>query len=61
MILACVQMNLDDLEKQWEEGDEEEELKTEQQAKFERLERRREQAKASAGTLDPRYGADACE
>ncbi len=53
-------MNLDDLEKQWEEGDEEEELKTEQQAKFERLERRRKEAKASAGTLDPRYGSDAC-
>ena len=56
---ACVayvgaQMDLDDLEKQWEEGDDEEELKTEQQTKFERLERRRKEAQAKGGGLDPR-------
>lgn len=49
------QMDLDDLEKQWEEGDDEEELKTEQQTKFERLERRRKEAQAKAGSLDPRH------
>lgn len=48
------QMDLDDLEKQWEEGDDEWELKTEEQTKFERLERRRKQAQAKAGSLDPR-------
>lgn len=47
-------MDLDDLEKQWEEGDDEEELKTEQQTKFERLERRRKEAQAKGGGLDPR-------
>ncbi|CAM9280036.1 unnamed protein product [Laminaria digitata] len=46
-------MDLDDLEKQWEDGDDLEELKTEQQAKFERLEKRRKEAEASAGTFDP--------
>lgn len=51
------QMDLDDLEKQWEGGDHEEELKTEQQTKFERLERRRKEAKANAGNLDPRYSS----
>ena len=49
-----MQMNLDDLEKQWEDGDDLEELKTEQQAKFERLEKRRKAAEASAGTFDLR-------
>lgn len=48
-------MNLDDLEKQWEDGDDEEELKTEEQTSFEKLERRRKEAKASAGKLDPRH------
>lgn len=47
-------MNLDDLEKQWEDGDDEEELKTEDQAKFERLEKRRKIAEASTGKFDPR-------
>ncbi|CAM9920441.1 unnamed protein product [Pylaiella littoralis] len=46
-------MDLDDLAKQWEDGDDEEELKTEEQAKFEKLERRRKKAKASTGKLDP--------
>lgn len=49
-----MQMNLDDLEKQWEDGDHQEELQTEQQAKFERLEKRRKKAEASTGTFDPR-------
>lgn len=47
-------MDLNELEKQWEDGDEEEELKTEEQAKFENLERRRKQAQANAGKFDPR-------
>eukprot|EP00752_Nemacystus_decipiens_P006704 g6027.t1 len=46
-------MDLDDLEKQWEEGDDEEELKTEEQTKFEKLERRRKEAQAKAGSFDP--------
>ena len=49
-----MQMNLDDLEKQWEDGNDLDELKTGQQAKFERLEKRRKAAEASAGTFDPR-------
>ena len=49
-----MQMNLDGLEKQWEDGDDLEELMTEQQAKFEGLEKRRKVAEASAGTFDPR-------
>lgn len=53
-------MNLDDLEKQWEDGDDLEELKTEQQAKFERLEKRRKEAEASAGTFDPRQAHSMC-
>lgn len=48
-------MNLDDLEKQWEDGDEEEELKSEKQAEFERLERRRKAEEESATPLNPRY------
>lgn len=47
-------MDLNELDKQWEDGDEEEELKTEEQAKFENLERRRKQAQANAGKFDPR-------
>lgn len=47
-------MDLDDLEKQWENGDDEEELRTEQQTKFERLERRRKEAQENGGTIDPR-------
>ncbi|CBN77894.1 hypothetical protein Esi_0077_0066 [Ectocarpus siliculosus] len=46
-------MDLNELEKQWEDGDEDEELKTEEQAKFENLERRRKQAQANAGKFDP--------
>eukprot|EP00903_Cladosiphon_okamuranus_P008666 g8306.t1 len=46
-------MDLDDLEKQWEEGDDEEELKTEEQTKFERLERRRKEARAKTPGIDP--------
>lgn len=48
-------MNLDDLEKQWEDGDEEEELKTENQARFERLEKRRKAAAGPPGSFDPRH------
>ncbi|CAM9541601.1 unnamed protein product [Hapterophycus canaliculatus] len=47
-------MNLEDLEKQWEGGDDEEELKTEEQTKFEKLERRRKEAQITAGKFDPR-------
>ncbi|CAM9886649.1 unnamed protein product [Scytosiphon promiscuus] len=47
-------MNLEDLEKQWEGGDDDEELRTEQQIKFEKLERRRKEAQANAGKFDPR-------
>lgn len=54
LCLIDTQMDLDDLEKQWEEGDDEEELKTEQQTKFEKLERRRKEAQAKAGNFDPR-------
>ena len=53
--LPDTQMDLDDLAKQWEDGDDEEELKTEEQTKFERLERRRKEAQAKASSLDPRY------
>lgn len=52
-------MDLDDLEKQWEEGDDEEELKTEQQIQFESLERRRKGARAKTGGVNPRYGGAA--
>ena len=47
-------MNFDALEKEWEEGDDEEDLKTESQLEFERLERRRKEAAAASGSLDPR-------
>lgn len=43
-------MNFDELEKQWEGGDEQEELRTEQQLEMERLERKRKEAPK----LDPR-------
>ena len=46
-------MNLDDLEKQWEEGDDEDELKTEGEILREQLERRRKQAENTK--LDPRW------
>ncbi|CAM9829674.1 unnamed protein product [Ascophyllum nodosum] len=46
-------MNFDALEKEWEEGDDEEDLKTESQLEFERLERRRKEAAAASGSLDP--------
>lgn len=49
-----IKMNLDDLEKQWEGGDHEEELRTEKQLEFERIERHRKEATASTGALDPR-------
>lgn len=48
-------MNLQDLEKQWEGGDDEEELRTEEQIKFEKLERRRKEAQVDANKFDPRY------
>ena len=48
-----MQMNLDDLEKQWEDGNDLDELKTGQQAKFERLEKRLKVAEASVWTFRP--------
>lgn len=47
-------MNLDELDKQWQDGDDAEELKTEKEVQFERLEQRRKEAAESAGTFDPR-------
>lgn len=47
------QMNLDDLEKQWEEGDEENELRSEMEIEKERLERQRNKA-AKGKAFDPR-------
>ena len=48
-----MQTNLDDLEKQWEDGNDLDELKTGQQAKFERLEKRLKVAEASVWTFRP--------
>lgn len=48
-------MNLDDLEKQWEQGDEEEELRTERQIEAEKLEQRRKEAAASKNNFNPGY------
>lgn len=52
--LRSGQIDFDELERQWEDGDDEEDLKTESQLEFERLERRRKLESASAGSLDPR-------